>query len=88
MDSFVKLGPIEAVRILGSYVKARARAHPAGDDLRPVGERTVLVAGFSQCFSSRTRKRSGAFRCDEISADWAAQRNQGAFAARGDPRCA
>ena len=76
MDSLLKLGPIEAARILASYVKARLVP------LRPETTFAQWVTNrfgrrlFDMFFKSYTEKVWG-ISCDEISADWAAQRIKG-----------
>jgi protoporphyrinogen oxidase len=76
VDSFMKLGPVEAVMILGSYVKARL------SPIRPEKTFTQWVTNrfggrlFAMFFKSYTEKVWG-ISCDEISADWAAQRIKG-----------
>jgi protoporphyrinogen oxidase len=76
LDSFLKLGPFETVRIILSYI--RARANP----IRPETTFTQWVTNrfgkrlFEMFFKSYTEKVWG-ISCDEISADWAAQRIKG-----------
>jgi protoporphyrinogen oxidase len=76
VDSLMKLGPFEAVRILGSYVKARLKP------IRPETSFAQWVTNrfggrlFAMFFKSYTEKVWG-ISCDEISADWAAQRIKG-----------
>jgi protoporphyrinogen oxidase len=76
VDSFLKLGPFETVRIIGSYL--RARLHP----IRPETTFAQWVTNrfgkrlFEMFFKSYTEKVWG-ISCDEISADWAAQRIKG-----------
>lgn len=76
MDSFWKLGFTETVRILLSYVRSR---------LSPVKPETTFAQWVSNRFGKRlfqiffksyTEKVWG-ISCDEISADWAAQRIKG-----------
>jgi protoporphyrinogen oxidase len=76
MDSLMKLGPLEAVRILGSYVKARL--HPIRPETTFAQWVTNRFGGrlFAMFFKSYTEKVWG-ISCDEISADWAAQRIKG-----------
>jgi protoporphyrinogen oxidase len=76
MDAFFKLGPLETIRIVLSYVYARL--HPIKPELsfrqwvvNRFGERL-----FNHFFKSYTEKVWG-ISCDEISADWAAQRIKG-----------
>ncbi len=76
VDSFLKLGPFETLRILGSY--ARAKLAP----IRPETTFAQWVTNrfgrrlFEMFFKSYTEKVWG-ISCDEISADWAAQRIKG-----------
>jgi protoporphyrinogen oxidase len=76
VDSFLKLGPVETVRILLSYVHARLFR------IRPEVSFTQWVTNrfgkrlFQIFFQSYTEKVWG-MSCDEISADWAAQRIKG-----------
>lgn len=76
MDSFLKLGPRETYNILVSY--ARARLKP----IKPEVTFTQWVTNrfgerlFNIFFKSYTEKVWG-ISCDEISADWAAQRIKG-----------
>jgi len=76
LDSFLKLGPFETLRILGSYVHAK---------LAPIRPETTFAQWvtnrfgrrlFEMFFKSYTEKVWG-ISCDEISADWAAQRIKG-----------
>jgi protoporphyrinogen oxidase len=76
LDSFLKLGPFETLRILGSYVHAK---------LAPIRPETTFAQWvtnrfgkrlFDMFFKSYTEKVWG-ISCDEISADWAAQRIKG-----------
>ena len=76
MDAFFKLGPMETLRILLSYIKARM------SPIRPELTFTQWVTNrfgkrlFQIFFKSYTEKVWG-ISCDEISADWAAQRIKG-----------
>jgi protoporphyrinogen oxidase len=76
MDAFFKLGPIETLRIIASYIKARMAP------IRPELSFTQWVTNrfgkrlFQIFFKSYTEKVWG-ISCDEISADWAAQRIKG-----------
>jgi protoporphyrinogen oxidase len=76
VDSFLKLGPFETVHILVSYVQAK---------LAPIRPETTFAQWvtnrfgqrlFEMFFKSYTEKVWG-ISCDEISADWAAQRIKG-----------
>ena len=76
VDSFLKLGPFETLRILASYVHAK---------LAPIRPETTFAQWvtnrfgrrlFEMFFKSYTEKVWG-ISCDEISADWAAQRIKG-----------
>src|SRR5260221_5864886 len=76
MDSFVKLGPVATFQCILSY--AKARLNPIKPELtfaqwvtNRFGERL-----FKMFFKSYTEKVWG-ISCDEISADWAAQRIKG-----------
>jgi len=75
-DSFLKLGPFETVRMVLSYLKAR---------MNPISPETTFAQWvtnrfgdrlFKTFFKSYTEKVWG-ISCDEISADWAAQRIKG-----------
>jgi protoporphyrinogen oxidase len=76
MDAFFKLGPLETLRILLSYIKARI------SPIRPELSFAQWVTNrfgkrlFQMFFKSYTEKVWG-ISCDEISADWAAQRIKG-----------
>jgi protoporphyrinogen oxidase len=76
VDSFLKLGPFETLRIIVSYVQAK---------LAPIQPETTFTQWvtnrfgrrlFEMFFKSYTEKVWG-ISCDEISADWAAQRIKG-----------
>ncbi len=76
MDSFLKLGPITTVLCVLSYLKAR---------LKPIKPETTLTQWvtnrfgerlFKMFFKTYTEKVWG-ISCDEINADWAAQRIKG-----------
>jgi protoporphyrinogen oxidase len=76
IDAFFKLGPIETTRIILSYIRARLAP------MKPEKSFTQWVSNrfgrrlFSIFFKSYTEKVWG-ISCDEISADWAAQRIKG-----------
>jgi protoporphyrinogen oxidase len=76
LDAFFKLGPIETIRIGLSYLQARLAP------IRPELSFTQWVTNrfgkrlFQIFFKSYTEKVWG-ISCDEISADWAAQRIKG-----------
>jgi protoporphyrinogen oxidase len=76
MDAFFKLGPAETMRVVLSYIQARF--HP----IKPEVNFTQWVTNrfgkrlFEMFFKSYTEKVWG-ISCDEISADWAAQRIKG-----------
>jgi protoporphyrinogen oxidase len=76
VNAFLKLGPFETFRILLSYLKARLRP------IKPELSFTQWVTNrfgkrlFTIFFKSYTEKVWG-ISCDEISADWAAQRIKG-----------
>jgi len=76
MNAFKNLGPVETVRILLSYLEAR---------VRPIKPETTFAQWVTNRFGERlflmffkayTEKVWG-ISCDEISADWAAQRIKG-----------
>ena len=76
MDAFWKLGPLETFRIVLSYVKARlSPIRPELSFKQWVVNRFGLRL-FNHFFKSYTEKVWG-ISCDEISADWAAQRIKG-----------
>jgi protoporphyrinogen oxidase len=76
MDAFLKLGPLETANVLLSYLIARLRP------IRPEKSFADWVTNrfgrrlFEIFFKSYTEKVWG-IPCDEISADWAAQRIKG-----------
>jgi protoporphyrinogen oxidase len=76
LDAFFKLGPAETFRIILSYIKARL------SPIRPELSFAQWVTNrfgrrlFEIFFKSYTEKVWG-ISCDEISADWAAQRIKG-----------
>src|SRR6202041_2912769 len=76
MDAFLKLGPFETIRIILSYFRARIAP------IRPEKSFTQWITNrfgkrlFQIFFKSYTEKVWG-ISCDEISADWAAQRIKG-----------
>lgn len=76
MNAFKNLGPVEAVRIFLSYLEARVRP------IKPETTFTQWVTNrfgerlFLMFFKAYTEKVWG-ISCDEISADWAAQRIKG-----------
>jgi protoporphyrinogen oxidase len=75
-DALRKLGPIEAARCVLSYARARLRPVP---DPRNFAEWVTNKFGrrlFEIFFRTYTEKVWG-MRCEEISADWAAQRIKG-----------
>ena len=60
------MGPIEAIRIMLSYMKWQFRPHKASRTIWKSGSLIVLVAA-SICISSRpTQKKSGAFRARKL----------------------
>jgi protoporphyrinogen oxidase len=76
MDAFLKLGPSETIRILLSYIRARfAPIKPEVSFAQWVTNRFGRRL-FEIFFKSYTEKVWG-ISCDEISADWAAQRIKG-----------
>ena len=76
IDSFRKLGLIESIHILVSYLKARMKPiHPETSFAQWVTNRFGKRL-YQMFFKSYTEKVWG-ISCDEISADWAAQRIKG-----------
>jgi protoporphyrinogen oxidase len=76
LEVLSKLGPVEAVACMGSFARARLRAKR---DVRSFEDWVVQAFGrrlFDMFFRTYTEKVWG-LRCDEISADWAAQRIRG-----------
>jgi protoporphyrinogen oxidase len=76
MESFRKLGPFEAVRIVCSYFKARLRPMRPETSFRQWVTNRFGKRLFDMFFKSYTEKVWG-ISCDEISADWASQRIKG-----------
>ena len=75
-DALWKLGPVESLRVLASYASAQIAPHPEEENLRQwvanrFGERLFRIF-----FQSYTEKVWG-MPCENISADWAAQRIKG-----------
>ena len=75
-DALPKLGVVEAVRCVLSYARARIQPHQAPDNFRDwvidrFGQRL-----FEIFFRTYTEKVWG-MKCEDISADWAAQRIKG-----------
>lgn len=76
VDAFLKLGPFETARVILSYIQAKIRP------IRPEPSFSDWVTNrfgrrlFEIFFKSYTEKVWG-ISCDEISADWAAQRIKG-----------
>ena len=76
MESFRKLGPFEAVRIVCSYFKARLKPMRPETSFRQWVTNRFGKRLFDMFFKSYTEKVWG-ISCDEISADWASQRIKG-----------
>ena len=76
MESFRKLGPFEAVRIVCSYFKARLMPMRPETSFRQWVTNRFGKRLFDMFFKSYTEKVWG-ISCDEISADWASQRIKG-----------
>jgi protoporphyrinogen oxidase len=76
MESFRKLGPFEAVRIVCSYFKARLFPMRPETSFRQWVTNRFGKRLFDMFFKSYTEKVWG-ISCDEISADWASQRIKG-----------
>jgi protoporphyrinogen oxidase len=76
MESFRKLGPFEAVRIVCSYFKARLHPVLPETSFRQWVTNRFGKRLFDMFFKSYTEKVWG-ISCDEISADWASQRIKG-----------
>jgi protoporphyrinogen oxidase len=76
MDSFLKLGPVTTVLCVLSYLKAR---------LKPIKPETTLAQWVTNRFGEKLYKtffktyteKVWGISCDEINADWAAQRIKG-----------
>jgi protoporphyrinogen oxidase len=76
MDSFLKLGPITSILCVLSYLKAR---------MNPIKPETTLTQWVTNRFGARLFKtffktyteKVWGISCDEINADWAAQRIKG-----------
>ena len=76
VNAFLNLGPLETARVLLSYIKARlSPIHPEPSFADWVTNRFGLRL-FQIFFKSYTEKVWG-ISCNEISADWAAQRIKG-----------
>lgn len=76
LESFRKLGPFEAVRIVCSYFKARLKPVLPETSFRQWVTNRFGKRLFDMFFKSYTEKVWG-ISCDEISADWASQRIKG-----------
>src|ERR1700678_3696066 len=76
MDSFFKLGPVESVLCVLSYLKARLKPIKPETTFRQWVTNRFGERLFNHFFKSYTEKVWG-ISCDEISADWAAQRIKG-----------
>lgn len=75
-EALLKLGPIEAARCLASYAKARALPNPSPRDYEEWVTNEFGSRLFEIFFKTYTEKVWG-MPCNEISADWAAQRIKG-----------
>jgi len=71
-----RLGPVEAVRIVASYLKWHFRPHPAEDTFEEWVTNRFGQRLYEIFFKSYTEKVWG-IPCTEIRAEWAAQRIQG-----------
>jgi protoporphyrinogen oxidase len=75
-DALVKLGPIEAVRCVGSYLVVKLRPAVAAKTSEQWVTNRFGTRLFEIFFKTYTEKVWG-MKCSEISADWAAQRIKG-----------
>ena len=75
-EALRKLGPVEAIRCVLSYLKARAAPHPAPKSFQDWVTNQFGARLFDIFFKTYTEKVWG-MSCREISADWAAQRIKG-----------
>jgi len=75
-DAFSKLGPLEAARCVLSYARARLAPVPAPRNFTDWVTNKFGRRLFEIFFRTYTEKVWG-MRCEEISADWAAQRIKG-----------
>jgi protoporphyrinogen oxidase len=81
MNALRHLGPINAVRIVASYVHARLWPHPVEDTLEQWVVNRFGKRLYEIFFKTYTEKVWG-IPCSEIRAEWAAQRIQGLSLAR------
>ena len=81
LNALRHLGPINALRIVLSYVKWHYRPYRLK---RPSNSGSPIVSesGCTWCSSRPTRRKSGGMPCAEIRAEWAAQRIEGLSLAR------
>lgn len=75
-EALTKLGPVEAIRCVASYLKARLRPAPEPQNFEEWVCNHFGRRLFSIFFETYTEKVWG-MKCTEISADWAAQRIKG-----------
>ncbi len=75
-EALLKLGPIESLRCVLSYIKARIKPVPSPTNFQDWVSNEFGHRLFSIFFKSYTEKVWG-MDCREISADWAAQRIKG-----------
>ena len=73
MNAFINLGPVEAILVGLSYLKAQAFPHPEEKNLEQWVTNRFGKRLFSMFFKTYTEKVWG-MKCTEIGADWAAQR--------------
>ena len=75
-NALAKLGPVESLRILGSYAKARLRPLPREDTFEQWVSNRFGRRLYETFFKTYTEKVWG-MPCDQIEAEWAAQRIKG-----------
>jgi protoporphyrinogen oxidase len=73
LQALARLGPIEAVRILASYVRWQIRPHPREDTFEQWVTNRFGRRLFETFFKTYTEKVWG-LSCSELRAEWAAQR--------------
>ncbi len=76
LDTLLKLGPVEGLRILGSYLRAKARKHAPEETFEQWVSNRFGRRLYEIFFKTYTEKVWGV-SCDRIMADWAAQRIKG-----------
>jgi len=76
MESFVKLGPLQTIKVVLSYIKARLNPIRPETNFRQWVTNRFGERLFEMFFKTYTEKVWG-ISCDEISADWASQRIKG-----------